>query len=211
MVKERKSRAFLPVYESPGQLKLPGFEHPFERGPNQENRWAALSRLIPRDELCAVYRKHAGTGNTGRPGLSPRTVAGSLVIKCLCNLDGREAVGQVPENICVQYFPGYPSFSREAPFGASLFVDLRKRMGMDAINALNDRIASLKVAFESKKQHMPPGEENPDEREVEGPGDLGEAANRGRITFDATACPQGIACPQVWIYCRKPAKHRNVP
>ena len=31
MIKERKSRAFKPRFESPDQVFLPGFEHPFDR------------------------------------------------------------------------------------------------------------------------------------------------------------------------------------
>jgi hypothetical protein len=39
MEKTRKTRAFNPVYESPSQLVLAGFEHPFERELDRDNRW----------------------------------------------------------------------------------------------------------------------------------------------------------------------------
>ena len=36
----------------------------------------------------------------------------------------------------MRYFPGYPSFTSEKPFDASLFADIRKRLGMDSVNAI---------------------------------------------------------------------------
>jgi hypothetical protein len=151
MEKIRKSRAFNPVYESPGQLVLAGFEHPFERELDRDNRWVVLAHLIPWDEICRIYLKQVGVSSTGRPGLNPRIVLGSLIIKHLCNLDDRETVDQVSENIYMQYFLGYSSFTSDKPFDASLFVEIRKRLGMDAINAINEKIVSLKTKMEEKK------------------------------------------------------------
>ena len=47
MTKERKSRAFNPVYVSPRQRILPGFEDPFDRELDPSNRWVVLAHLIP--------------------------------------------------------------------------------------------------------------------------------------------------------------------
>ena len=49
------------------------------------------------------------------------------------------------ENIYMQLFLGYTSFTYEPPFDASLFVDFRKRLGMDGINSINEKIAELKA------------------------------------------------------------------
>jgi hypothetical protein len=83
-----------------------------------------------------IYR----ISRTGRPGLSPRIVLGSLIIKYLCHLDDRETVDQISENIYMQYFLGYPSFSNDPPFDASLFVEFRKRLGLESLNAINEKI-----------------------------------------------------------------------
>jgi hypothetical protein len=48
----------------------------------------------------------------------------------------------------MQYFLGYPSFTSDKPFDASLFVDIRKRLSMDAINEINEKIVRLKTHFE---------------------------------------------------------------
>ena len=89
--------------------------------------------------------------------MSPRVIIGSLIIKHLCNLDDRETVSQISENIYMQYFLGYSSFSSEPPFDASLFVDFRKRLGMENLNAINERIVMLKTKLESgENKSVPP-------------------------------------------------------
>lgn len=88
---------------------------------------------------------NVGVSPTGRPPLSTRVIIGSLIIKHLYDLDSRETVEQIPENIYMQYFLDLLSFSSEPPFDASLFVDFCKRLGMKNLNAINERIISLKT------------------------------------------------------------------
>lgn len=64
------------------------------------------------------------------------------------NLDDRETVSQISETIYMQYFLGYSSFCNELPFYASLFVDFRKRLGMESLNAINERIVKLETRLE---------------------------------------------------------------
>jgi IS5 family transposase len=66
--------------------------------------------------------------------LNPRIVLGAIIIKHLCDLDDRETVEQISENIYMQYFLGYSSFCDVPPFDASLFVEFRKRLGLEQIN-----------------------------------------------------------------------------
>lgn len=146
-----KKRAPVPEYVSPNQLTLDGFETPFERKLNPHNRWVVFAHLIPWDEICGLYLKLVPASKTGRPALSPRLILGSLIIKHMCNLDDRETVDLISENIYMQYFLGYTSFTDEKPFDASLFVDFRKRLGVDNVNAINEKIVSLKTHFETHK------------------------------------------------------------
>lgn len=74
----------------------------------------------------------------------------------MCNLDDRETVDQISENIYMQYFLGYSSFTSEVPFDASLFVEFRKRLGMDILNIINEKIASLKTHIETKEKKTSP-------------------------------------------------------
>ena len=188
MKKVFKKRAPSPSYLSPAQLTMDCFQTPFEQQLNPTNRWVVLSRLMPWDEVCNLYLKNVGVSTTGRPPLSPRVIIGSLIIKHLCNLDDRETVDQISENIYMQYFLGYSSFSSEPPFDASLFVDFRKRLGMENLNAINERIVLLKTRLEpGENKSVPPPDEDGSSPE--------EPENKGRVIFDATACPQDIAYP----------------
>ncbi len=90
-----------------------------------------------------MYTRQAGISHTGRPPISPRIVIGSLIIKHMCNLDDRETVAQISENMYMQYFLGYSSFNPAPPFDASLFVEFRNRMGLEQINAINEKIHRL--------------------------------------------------------------------
>jgi len=70
----------------------------------------------------------------------------------MLNLDDRETVTQISENVYMQYFLGYSSFIDEEPFDASLFVDFRKMLGMDTINAINEKIVKIKTRIEDKRK-----------------------------------------------------------
>ena len=194
MKETRKSRAFNAPYESPRQLVLSGFETPFERELDKRNRWVVLSHLIPWDEICGIYLRKVPPSSTGRPSINPRIVLGSLIIKYLCNLDDRETVDQISENVYMQYFLGYSSFTSDKPFDASLFVDFRKELGLDTINEINEKIVSLKTQMVSVKESKQNMEEDSsgsttDTKESE------SEEHKGKIIFDATCCPQDIAYP----------------
>lgn len=209
MSKQRKKRASAPNYVSPNQLTLEGFETPFEQTLNPKNRWVELAHIIPWDDISNLYLKHVGVSNTGRPPLNPRIVLGSVIIKHMCNLDDRETVDQISENVYMQYFLGYSSFSNQAPFDASLFVEFRKRLGSENLNAINERIVTLKANLDSQQinTHEADAEDsdasrtdsNPDGHSQSDQDEKQDAdaptINKGRLLMDATACPQDIAFP----------------
>jgi len=208
---QRKKHAFVPGYVSPKQLQLEGFETPFEQSLNANNRWVVLAKQIPWDEICNIYLKQVGISTTGRPPINPRVVVGSVIIKHLCNLDDREAVAQISENMYMQYFLGYSSFTNEAPFDASLFVEFRKRLGCDQLNAINERIFAIKAKIDSQQTISLVSKGKEDDHTQPSSSDLMDTsateatknqvseeampANKGRLLMDATACPQDIAYP----------------
>lgn len=187
MKKTAKNRASKPKYVSPSQLSLAGFESPFERSLNPENLWVRLSKLQPWDDLCSIYRKHIAEKETGRPDLNPRLVLGVTMIKHICDLDERETVDQISENIYLQYFLGYSSFCDTPPLDPSLFVQFRKRLGLEQINAINDRIAKLKRDIEAKQK------DKSDNNQVTNP-------NKGSLIMDATACPKILLTLLMWMF-----------
>ena len=146
MRKSSKKRAPRREYVSQNQLTLTGFESPFYEQLDPGNRWVRLSEQIPWDSLVSLYQKRNAPKATGRPSLNPRVAIGAVIIKHLCNLDDRETVSQITENMYMQYFLGYSSYSPEPPFDASLFVEIRKRMGDELIGEMNDKIFGLSKA-----------------------------------------------------------------
>ena len=197
MKTSRKKPAPAPVYTSPNQLTLDCFQTPFDQKLLKDNRWVVLADMIPWDEICGLYLKHVGISDTGRPPLSPRLVIGSIMIKHLCNLDDRETVDQITENMYMQYFLGYTSFTPYAPFDPSLFVEFRKRLGMDNLNAINERIVTIKTRLESSKNDSSPKSDTTDQQDnKEGiEGYTSQPENKGKVIFDASVGPQDIAYP----------------
>lgn len=214
MAKALKNRASKQQYISTNQPPLPGFETPFHKHLNPTNRWVVLAQRIPWDGLVNVYQKQMNNSRTGADGINPRIVIGSLIIKHMCDLSDRETVQQIQENMYMQYFLGFSSFSDEEPFDASLFVEFRKRLGADQINAINEKILHLSLARQKegsagkKKDDEPPANtpiiNTPEQaattiseepvlvKQDEQPSAV---THHGQLIVDATACPQDISFP----------------
>ena len=141
MKKTSKKHAPVSEYVSPNQLVLKGFETPFYQKLETDNRWVVLSSKIPWDDLVCLYNKHNKVHDTGRPSLNPRLVIGSVIIKHMLNLDDRETIAQIRENMYMQYFVGFSSFCKDQPFDPSLFVDIRNnRLSLELIVEMNKLI-----------------------------------------------------------------------
>jgi hypothetical protein len=89
----------------------------------------------------------------------------------------------------MQYFLGYSSFCDVPPFDASLFVEFRKRLGLEQINKINERISKIKQELEKKedKKKQKSDDDNFQNKQ--------EITHKGSLITDATACPQDIAYP----------------
>ena len=202
MAKALKNRASKQSYLSPSQQIFPGFESPFSRHLNPLNRWVILAGKIPWDELVNIYSKQLRNSQTGADGINARVAIGALIIKHLCDLSDRETIQQIQENMYMQYFIGFNSFSDEEPFDASLFVELRKRLGLEQINAINEKILQLsqqKVssAVSNNNNNTPQPPVNTGESEVPQItiNSNDNVTHQGTLIVDATACPQDISYP----------------
>ena len=213
MARALKKRASKLSYQSTGQLYLEGFETPFSQKLSVRNRWVQLSDQIPWDSIVNVYTKQLNNKTTGAGNVNGRVVLGALMIKHMCNLSDEETILQIQENMYMQYFLGYSSYSNEAPFDSSLFVQIRKRLGAEELNVINQQIYELSLKKADTKK------ENDDDKKNDGAtsstkiksiseDDLNDNASekkaeenaepithKGRILIDATACPQDIAYP----------------
>jgi hypothetical protein len=123
-------------YLSDKQLKIEGFETPFEAHLNPENKWVKLANTIPWDEFVGIYTRSMSKEH-GRPSISPRLAVAALIIKHMEQLDDRRVVAALEENVYMQYFAGFPSFTAKPPFDASLLVEMRVRMGAKSFDEMN--------------------------------------------------------------------------
>jgi hypothetical protein len=95
-----------------------------------------ISETIPWDKLANVYYRKMNSG-FGAPSLSARMVIGAVIIKHMLNIDDREVVAQIQENIYLQYFVGLSSFTTKEAFDPSLLVTIRYRLGQDVMEEFN--------------------------------------------------------------------------
>ncbi len=202
MAKAQKFRASKHPYVSSNQLTLVGFESPFSQFLDPNNRWVILAQKIPWDVLVSTYEHSMQNSSMGADGINPRVAIGAMILKHICNTSDRETVMLIQENMYMQYFIGYSSFSTEPPFDPSLFVEFRKRLGIEQINCINEKILGLS----HPKPEQPPdifsgssqtGDNVPDPDSALPQQPTTETAlpHKGRLITDATACPQDIAYP----------------
>ena len=150
------------------------FSTPFEQELDLENRWVKFSNIIPWSKLSSFYYTRMSSG-MGAGTTDARIVLGAIIIKHYETLSDEGTIDAIKENIYMQYFLGLPSFKKTAVFAPSLFVEIRKRLGLDYWNEINDIIV---------KQNLP------NKRDDE---DLPE--NEGTINIDATIVEQDIQYP----------------
>jgi hypothetical protein len=149
-----------------------------------------------------TYQSRLNNSNLGADGINPRVAIGAIILKHICNTSDRETVLQIQENMYMQYFIGYSSFSSEPPFDPSLFVEFRKRLGIEQINQINEKILGLSHAQDNKPlsstHNSDEGENKPPMMESEKDDSVDstpEVTHLGKLITDATACPQDIAYP----------------
>jgi IS5 family transposase len=195
-VKSSRRLASSQKYISPNQLTLVGFETPFEQLLTKENRWVKLASLIPWDRVVNLYNQQFKS-NEGRPPLNGRIVIGAVIIKHMLDLTDRETIAQIQENMFMQYFLGYSSFTNEPPFDASLFVDIRERLGLDVTTAISelimihhiDKVQPVTESSDDESSEVGNTEGNEIEQNNQ------ELPNKGSLLLDATVSPQNVTFP----------------
>ena len=73
-------------YESTKQLTIEEFKPPFYRKLSKENIWVKLSQVVLWNSFAEIYMEVMDK-RMGRPGVSPRTILGALIIKHIKYLD----------------------------------------------------------------------------------------------------------------------------
>jgi hypothetical protein len=162
-----------------------------------------LAELVPWDELAGIYAKHLDPGS-GRESVDLRMVIGALIIKHKLSLTDRDTVLMISENIYMQYFCGLQSLQMKLPFDASLFVDIRKRLGSEEFDQFNDLVIKRSENLKPKRKRIIKGDKD-DHSKGDSPGGQKSASksglekkdipNQGKLKLDASIADQYITAP----------------
>jgi len=166
-------------YISNNQQKIEEFKTDFELALDPKNRWIQLSSITPWDDLVREYIKSLNP-KYGSPGLNPRVAVGSLIVKHKLNLSDEEIVRIIQENIFIQYFLGLDRYHPKPLFHPSVFVDLRKRMGIANYDRVSQKIIQFARSEELKEK---------------GKGQKRVKKNWGVLQLDVTVADQYIKYP----------------
>lgn len=120
-----------------------------------------------------------------------------MIIKHLNDYDDRETIQQIRENIYLQYFLGFNGFSSEAPFDASLFVDIRKKLTPSLLQYISERLLGVtREVLLPRSSDLQKGDDHCEDSREEGLSDQdNRPTHKGELLMDATVAPQGIAYP----------------
>ncbi len=125
------------------QVTCDKFFLPFGGKLRQDNRWVRLAHRIPWTELESAYAKTLTGSHMGCPAKPVRVALGAFIMKERLGASDRETVAQIQENPYLQYFLGFPEFRQTLPFDPFLFVQFRKRLGLEFITQVNDQVCAL--------------------------------------------------------------------
>lgn len=137
--------------ETPNQLSFKDFYLPFSGSLNPKNRWIQLSKLILWEEFENKYAEQFSEEGVGAPAKSFRVALGSLLIKEKLRITDEETVEQIRENPYLQYFIGMEGYRDEEPFDSSIMVHFRRRINLEMLNEINERIHEELVKKNDKK------------------------------------------------------------
>ena len=175
---------------SPGQLSFQDFYLPFGGHLCGDNRWVKLAEFIPWDDLEDHYAEQLDA-QLGTPAKPFRVALGALIIQQRLGTSDRETVEQIRENPYLQYFLGFWEYRDSPPFDASSLVHFRKRLTLDILNAINDRITQQAMAA----MPAPDAESETDSSQDNDDDDDDTTTNQGQLLLDATCAPADINYP----------------
>ena len=186
-------------YTSNKQQKIEDFEGPFDIRLNKDNRWVKLANELPWDELASVYHQSM-KNDSGAKSIDSRVVIGAVIIKHMEGLDDRGTIQAIQENPYMQYFLGLSNFTSKPVFAPSLFVSIRKRLGIEQFEEMNRSI--IKKALEKEiapteqdSKSKSENDENDDEPEATQEGATEKPQNQGKLQMDATVADAHIKYP----------------
>jgi len=175
-----------------GQLYLSKFFLPFGGKLRADNQWVQLSELMPWDAIEKNYIQNF-KGGSGQKAISARIAFGAIYIQLKCGYTDIQVVEAIRENPYLQYFLGYTGFSDEPPFDCSMMVHFRKRITVDFVQEMTERISGQKD--EDDDHHSDDSSSGKDDENQEDNVKTNEQPNKGKLLIDATCAPADIHYP----------------
>ncbi|MCH3994097.1 MAG: IS5 family transposase [Prevotella sp.] len=187
------------------ELTLDAFRSSLEDLP-KSNRWVKLGDTLPWDKIEKIYNSRLHNVHNGAGNKPARMIIGALLIKHKLNLSDVETVEAIRENPYMQYLLGLSAYTDQPVFEPSLFVSVRRRLGIEDYNDMSESLLKLQVRMHDGKQ------EEGDRREKDGNdkgGTAGESSdkpysstkpsapkpNEGLMKIDATCSDSEVRYP----------------
>lgn len=176
-------------YTPQNQLDIFNFKLEFESKLDANNRWVKLAKILDWDGFASIYSKKFSS-TMGAKAVDARIIIGALIIKHIENKDDRGTIEAIKENPYMQYFLGFDHFSSDAVFDPSLFVHIRKRLGDDDFDQMNQIIiaTALNINIEENAKAYEKGDNEQDNNST-------KPQNSGKVQFDATIADADIKFP----------------
>lgn len=176
-------------YISQKQLEIFDFKTEFESKLDPNNRWVKMAKILDWDKLAEIYGQNFSS-TMGATSIDARVVIGALIIKHIEGKDDRGTIDAIKENPYMQFFLGFDHFSFEAVFDASLFVHIRKRLGNEDFDKMN-QIIIAKALNISKNEEIESDKNKSDAEE----NNQEPPHNQGKLQLDATIADAHIKYP----------------
>ena len=188
-------------YNSSKQLSIAEFATPFEANLDPDNRWVKLSHNIPWDDLASVYHRKMNR-HRGASTIDARIVIGALIVKHRLKLSDIDTIEYIKENPYVQYFLGLKVYTSKQVFDPSLFVTIRKRLGVGEFDDMTvflmkeeERRRDEEEKNNNRKAKRPEARKAKQESKYEKKDDQGNTTHKGTIKIDATITDADIKFP----------------
>lgn len=176
---------------NPQQLCIDDFMSNLGQKLNSENPWIKLADSIPWDVFRKIYHESLKK-DFGRPAKDARLVIGAMIIKHKKGFPDEEVIPEIQMNPYYQYFVGLKAFTNKPIFDPSLFVTLRKRLGKDVFEKLNqafiDEVTRIEKAQRQARSSKAEKNKSKDDSDNSG-------SHRGQLIIDAVVAPQEIKYP----------------
>lgn len=180
-------------YTPQNQLEIFDFKTEFESKLYPKNRWVKMAKLLDWDRLAAVYSQNFSS-TMGAKGIDARIIIGALIIKHIEAKDDRGTIDAIKENPYMQFFLGFDHFSSEPVFDPSLFVHIRKRLGNEDFDKMNQAIIAKALNL-NEKDKVKKNRKNIDEDNFSNTDSSQGSTNKGKLQMDATIADAHIKFP----------------